>query len=92
VREWFLRELKRAPTAYAALLVLGVSFLAYANTLDAGFHFDDAHHIVANPYLRAAEYAEQYWHRPDYFSALPGHDMYRPLVLWTFALNYHWGG
>ena len=92
MRAWFLREMKRAPTAYAALLVLGVSFLAYANTLDAGFHFDDEHHIVGNPYLRSAKYAEQYWHRPDYFSALPGHDMYRPLVLWSFALNYHWGG
>ncbi|MHC4973667.1 MAG: tetratricopeptide repeat protein [Planctomycetota bacterium] len=92
MRDWFLRELKRAPAAYAALLVLGVSFLAYGNTLDAGFHFDDEHHIVKNPYLRSAEYAEHYWHRPDYFSALPGHHMYRPLVLWTFALNYHWGG
>jgi Flp pilus assembly protein TadD len=87
-----LRELRRAPAAYAALLVLGVSFLAYANTLDAGFHFDDEHHVVANPYLRDAKYAAQYWHRADFFSALPGHDMYRPLVLWTFALNYHWGG
>jgi Flp pilus assembly protein TadD len=92
VKEWFLRELQRAPAAYAALLVLGVAFLAYANTLDAGFHFDDEHHIVANPYLRSPGYAKDYWHRPDYFSALPGHDMYRPLVLWTFALNYYLGG
>lgn len=92
MKDWFVREVKRAPAAYAALLVLGVSFLAYANTLDAGFHFDDEHHIVANPYLRSAEYASRYWHRADYFSALPGHHMYRPLVLWTFFLNYHWGG
>jgi tetratricopeptide (TPR) repeat protein len=92
VREWFLGELRRAPAAYAALLVLGVAFLAYGNSLDGGFHFDDEHHIVENPYLRDAKYATQFWHRADFFSALSGHDMYRPLVLWTFALNYQWGG
>ncbi|MHC4549499.1 MAG: tetratricopeptide repeat protein [Planctomycetota bacterium] len=92
MREWIRRELARAPAAYAALLVLAAAWLAYANSLDAGFHFDDEHHIVENPYLRAWSYAPQYLHRPDRFSALPGHDMYRPLVLVSFALNYHWGG
>ena len=30
-------------------LVVFVSFLAYANTFSAGFHFDDAHHNGAHP-------------------------------------------
>jgi tetratricopeptide (TPR) repeat protein len=83
---------RRAPVAFGALLVLAAAFLAYANTLDVPFHFDDDHHVVANPFVRDLAYAPQYFHRPDLFSALPGHEMYRPLVLLSFALNYHWGG
>jgi tetratricopeptide (TPR) repeat protein len=92
VRGWISAEISRAPLAYAALLVIAVSFLAYANTLDAPFHFDDDHHVVANPFVRDFKYVPQYFHRPDLFSALPGHEMYRPVVLTTFALDYHWGG
>jgi protein O-mannosyl-transferase len=89
---WIRAEIERAPLAYGALLVLAVSFLAYANTLDAGFHFDDEHHVLANPFIRDLRYVPQYFHRPDLFSALPGHAMYRPMVLVSFALNYQWGG
>jgi len=89
---WLRREIARAPGAYAALLVVAVSFVAYSNSLRAGFHYDDTHHIVANPFLRDLGFVPQYFHRPDMFSALPGHDMYRPLLLATFALDYHWGG
>jgi tetratricopeptide (TPR) repeat protein len=89
---WLRREVARAPAAYAALAVVFVCFLAYSNSLRAGFHYDDAHHVVENPFLRDLRYVPHYFHRPDMFSALPGHDMYRPLVLATFAWNYHWGG
>jgi tetratricopeptide (TPR) repeat protein len=89
---WISAEIARAPLAYASFLVVGVSFLAYANTLDAPFHFDDEHHILANPFLRNLAYVPQYFHRPDFFSALPGHAMYRPIVLASFALDYRWGG
>ncbi len=89
---WIRAEIARSPLAYGSLLVLAVSFLAYANTLDAGFHFDDEHHVLANPFLRDLRYLPQYFHRPDLFSALPGHAMYRPMVLVSFALDYRWGG
>lgn len=89
---WIRAEIERAPLAYGSLLVLAVSFLAYANTLDAGFHFDDEHHVLANPFIRDARYLPQYFHRPDLFSALPGHAMYRPMTLVSFAANYRWGG
>ncbi|MGQ0612756.1 MAG: tetratricopeptide repeat protein [Planctomycetaceae bacterium] len=92
MRRWFAAEIGRAPTLYALLLLVAVSFLAYANSLDAGFHYDDAHHIVANPYLRDAKYVPQFFHRPDMFSAMQGHVMYRPLLLVTLAWNYQWGG
>ncbi len=89
---WIASEIARAPRAYGALLVTLVSFLAYANTLDVGFHFDDEHHVRQNPFVRDFRYVPQYFHRPDLFSALPGHEMYRPIVLVSFALDYHWGG
>jgi hypothetical protein len=92
VWNWLKAEVARAPGAYAALLCAAAAFLAYANTLDAGFHFDDLHHVVANPYLRDASYVPQYFARPDMFSALPGHDMYRPMVLASFHFNYQTGG
>jgi tetratricopeptide (TPR) repeat protein len=89
---WIRAEIEHAPLAYGALLVALVAVLAYANTLDAGFHFDDGHHVLANPFVRDLRYVPQYFHRPDLFSALPGHAMYRPMVLVSFALNFRWGG
>lgn len=89
---WIRDEIARSPRAYGSLLVLAFSFLAYANTLDAGFHFDDEHHVLANPFVRDLRYVPQYFHRPDLFSALPGHAMYRPMVLLSFALDFSWGG
>jgi hypothetical protein len=89
---WLKGEIARAPGAWGALLVAGAAWLAYANSFAGAFHFDDAHTIVANPYLRHVRYVPQYFTRPDLFSALPGHDMYRPLVLLSYFLNYIWGG
>ena len=89
---WLRSEVARAPRLYASILLVIVAAGAYANTLQGAFHFDDLHHIVGNPYLRDAKYAQQYLHRPDMFSALPGHNMYRPTVLWSFHLNYLTGG
>ena len=89
---WLRAEVSKAPALWSALLVAAAAFAAYANSLDAPFHFDDAHSIVANPYVRDLRYVPEYFHRPDRFSALPGHEMYRPVVLTTYALNYHTGG
>ena len=92
MKRWLVSEVKRAPAAWALALVVLAAAASYANSLRGGFHYDDLHHIVGNPYLRDAKYAQQYLHRPDMFSALPGHNMYRPAVLWSFHLNYSTGG
>ncbi len=89
---WLRGEIGRATALYAAVGVIAAACLAYANSLDGGFHYDDGHHIVANPFLRSLDYVDDYFTRPDMFSALPDHEMYRPVLLLTFALNYHWGG
>ena len=74
------------------LVVAAVGLLAYANTFEAPFTFDDARCIVANPVLRDAGYFLE----PDRAASLPlslqcgfptryaGH--------LTFALNYRLGG
>ncbi len=89
---WISRETGRAPRFWGSALIVGAACLAYANSLGAGFHYDDGHHIVGNPFLRDPKYWLQFFHRPDLFSALEGHHMYRPLVLLSYALNYHQGG
>ncbi|MFQ5844249.1 MAG: tetratricopeptide repeat protein, partial [Planctomycetota bacterium] len=89
---WLRAEVARAPTLYAALLVVAVSFAAYANSLQNGFHYDDTHHVVDNPFVRDLGRVPRYFSDPDLFSALPRHRMYRPVVMTSYALNYSWGG
>lgn len=92
MRAWLRREFGRAPAFHLSLLVALAAFAAYANSLRAGFHYDDAHHIVGNPYVRDLAYLPRHFGSAETFSALPGHNMYRPVVMTTLALNYHWGG
>jgi len=92
MKRWLESEIGRAPTLYAIILLALVAFAAYGNSLDGGFHFDDGHHVVRNPYVHDIKYAGDYFHRPDMFSAVPGHDMYRPLLMVTFAVDYLIGG
>jgi len=89
---WLLTEFRKAPRAWSIVLIIAFAFLTYANSFQAGFHYDDSHHVVGNPYVHDAKFIGQYFSRPDMFSALPGHNMYRPVLLASFNLNYQWGG
>lgn len=64
----------------AALLLLAVTILPYLNTFTVPFYFDDTNNIVDNPLIRDLPRAVQ--------SLLEG----RGLALFTFALNYRFGG
>jgi len=92
MKNWLLTEFRKAPRLWSIALIIAFAFLAYGNSLDAGFHYDDSHHVVGNPFVHDAKFIGQYFTRPDMFSALPGHRMYRPVLLATFNLNYQWGG
>ena len=70
--------------AAAVALVLG----AYANSLDNSFHFDDAHVIANNLYLRSLDYVPCYFTDAYTFSSLPANATYRPLVTLSLALDY----
>ena len=65
-----------------ALLCL-LAWLAYGNSFPGVFHFDDFELMLENP--RVSE-------RPFDFKLLLNHYGGRPLTLWTFHLNYIWGG
>lgn len=65
-----------------AVLIAGLTLVAYSNSFQVPFVFDDVRSIVENPRIRDLNnYTEpRMLTRP------------RPLVELTFALNYHWHG
>jgi Gpi18-like mannosyltransferase len=68
--------------------LVAASILAFGNTLDNSFHYDDSHSIVENYHLRSLGNIPEFFTDPGQFSREPAMAMYRPLLLVTFALNY----
>jgi Flp pilus assembly protein TadD len=73
-------------------VLVGLVVLVHAGSLDSGFHFDDEHSVVGNPYLRSLANLPAFFTDPAMFSRNPGSAMYRPVLLVTYALNYRFGG
>lgn len=75
------------------LILLAVAaMLPYLNSLGNGFHWDDHHHVLENPAIRQLETIPRYFTDPATFSRDPGIQMYRPLLMVTYALNHAAGG
>src|SRR3972149_8771965 len=75
------------------LLIASLSIIVYINALDNGFHYDDEHYIVVNPFLEKLENVPYLFTTPRFYSddrAFAAH--YRPLVYVTYALNKIAGG
>src|SRR5215813_5310642 len=72
--------------AFAAVLSA-----AYANHFGNGFHFDDAHTIVNNPFIRDLANIPRFFAGPGMFSTMPDHQTYRPVTVVTLALDYWLG-
>lgn len=68
------------------VLLAGLLFLAYRNSLDVPFLFDDEPAITANPRIR------HLWPFGDHGYAVQSTEAGRPLVRLTLALNYRLGG
>ena len=62
--------------------------VAFSNSLENSFHFDDEHSILKNPHIRELENIPSFFVDPSRFSRNVGSEMYRPLVLVSYALNY----
>ncbi len=67
-------------------------FLLYINAFSGGFYYDDIHSIVDNHYIRSFSNVLGFFLNPDFFSQDPAKSMYRPVLLISYALNYHISG
>jgi hypothetical protein len=75
------------------LLITVVGILAYSNSFDVPFHFDDEYGIVKNPIIKDLNYFVE----PSKAKALNGQFPYetfrlRYIAYLTFALNYKFHG
>jgi tetratricopeptide (TPR) repeat protein len=61
---------------------------AYANHFQNGFHFDDSHSVVDNPYIRSLHNLPRFFTDATTFSVLPANRTYRPMVSASLALDY----
>jgi tetratricopeptide (TPR) repeat protein len=79
----------------AYLLIIVLIFLAYSNSLRAGWHFDDVDHITGNSAIQIRDLTRESISSAIY--AAPRLDeftspyMHRPLATLTFALNWYFG-
>lgn len=69
------------------LLLLLVGGLVYASALDGGFHLDDTYRVVENPAIRQVSLSQDL-SDPGTSSSNPRIVQFRPLMPWSFSLNY----
>ncbi|MFQ5329043.1 MAG: tetratricopeptide repeat protein [Thermodesulfobacteriota bacterium] len=74
------------------LVVFALTFFIYINSLNNPFYYDDQHSIADNFAIRKLENIPHFFVDPHAFSESPGHLMYRPMLLVTYAINYATGG
>ena len=72
-------------TLIGLLLAIG---LAYANSLQNSFHFDDFHTVADNPAIRSLRNVPRFFTDATTFSVLPANETYRPVVSTTLAVDY----
>ena len=85
-------RVRRWPLLALAAAQLGLLLLAYSNHFNNSFHFDDFHSIVGNVWIRELRNIPRFFTDATTFSSLPANQSYRPLLLVTYALDYHLGG
>ena len=82
---------KFKPTLPFLLLALAVA-LAYSNSLDAGFIYDDHAFVANNIEIRTFTPLSKFLLSPETFSQPANDHVYRPLASFSFAVNYALGG
>ena len=84
-------------TPFFALVLIGIVFLVFSNTLSNDFAFDDNSTIKNNPAIRDLKYARLYFTQPFFLVGRPEsgpvlYDYYRPVVLISYLVDYSiWG-
>ncbi|MFV2082612.1 MAG: tetratricopeptide repeat protein, partial [bacterium] len=74
-----------------ALAILAPLLIFYSNSFTAGWHYDDFHHIKENINIRKFSNIPKFFVDPTTFSRNPQTNMYRPLLMTTYAINYQLG-
>jgi tetratricopeptide (TPR) repeat protein len=77
---------RRFRLACVAALLLFLA--AYANSLTNAFHFDDAHVIENNLFIRDLANVPRFFTDANTFSSTPANTTYRPVVSLTLAIDY----
>jgi tetratricopeptide (TPR) repeat protein len=78
--------------ALAAAAAIAIVVGAYWNSLDNAFHFDDAHVVENNLYIRSLKNVPRFFTDATTFSSIRSHASYRPLLSATLAVDYWIGG
>jgi protein O-mannosyl-transferase len=87
-----VKTLRRFAYPIACGAALLSTLLVYANHFHNAFHFDDAHTIQNNVFVRSVRNIPLFFISPATFSSLPSNQSYRPLVTTTLAVDYWLGG
>src|SRR3989304_10085820 len=83
-------QVKKQAGVLIIFILLGLGI--YFNSLQNGFHYDDRHHIVQNPYIQSPGNIPFFFTEHRMFSAQSGIVLhYRPIVMASYALNYYFG-
>jgi tetratricopeptide (TPR) repeat protein len=64
----------------------------YSNHFRSSFHFDDAHAVEQNLFIRDLRNIPRFFTDARTFSALPSNQSYRPVVTTSLAVDYAIGG
>ena len=71
------------------LLGLVVVLVAYSNHFRNSFHFDDAHTVQNNVYIRDLHNIPRFFTDAKTFSSLPANQTWRPIVSLSLAIDYY---
>src|SRR5579863_4090665 len=81
----------RSKIAAGCLAVAAFVVLVYSNHFGNAFHFDDAHSVVNNPYIRDLRNIPRFFTDGTTASVLPANRTWRPLVMTSLAIDYWLG-
>ncbi|KAL4143481.1 hypothetical protein QTP88_005809 [Uroleucon formosanum] len=80
---------------YHLVICCSLAIAVYANTLNAGFVYDDNRAIIANEDIRPSTSSSNLWWN-DFWGTPMGtensHGSYRPITVLTYRLNYRFSG
>ncbi|MFC1631499.1 tetratricopeptide repeat protein [Candidatus Omnitrophota bacterium] len=73
-------------------LIIGLGFTVYANSLDGKFIWDDGFLVKDNTHIRNPAYLSNLFKENIGAGAGEDFDFYRPLVMVSYMINYHFSG